>query len=139
MTEAVRASLIEARSFFHDYLHRDFKVFTCASWILNPAWEKELPESNMAVMQRNVYMTPSAPPGGNPGVFFVYGDNECDPRTRPQTTRLHQAFCRILDRGEPLRNGFMFLPADDAEYYGSEYYRRQYENCGSGNSAGQTR
>ena len=123
-TEAIRNSLLEARQFHHDYLNQDIKVFTCASWILNPAWERELPQSNMAAMQRNVFMTPPRPPNGNPGVFFVYGDDNCDPRTRPQTTRLHQAFCRILDRGEPLRAGLMFLLASDVKHYGTEYYRK---------------
>ena len=125
-TEAVRGSLIEAIKFYHDYLHEDVKVFTCSSWILNPVWEKELPESNMAVMQRNVYMTPARPPCGKPGVFFVYGDEECDPGSRPRTTRLHQAFCRILDRGEPLRSGLMFIPASEVEFYGTEYFRKKY-------------
>ena len=125
-TEAVRSSLIEAVMFFHRYLKLDVKIFNCSSWLLNPVWEKELPDSNMAAMQRNVYMTPPRPPSGRPGMFFVYGDDDCDPRTRPRTTRLHQAFCRIFDRGEPLRSGLMFIPASDVEHYGAEYFRKKY-------------
>lgn len=125
-SDAVRSSLIEAVMFFRRYLKTDVKVFTCNSWLLDPAWERELPDSNMAAMQRNVYLTPPMPPSGRPGVFFVYGDDSCDPRSRPRTTRLHQAFCRILDRGEPLRNGFMFIPASDVEHYGTEYFRKKY-------------
>ena len=124
--EAVRSSLIEAVKFYHDYLKLDVKLFTCSSWILNPAWEKELPGSNLAAFQRNGYMTPTKPPGGNPGLRFVYGDDDCDPRTRPRTTALHHAFCRILDRGEPLRQGVMILPASEVEYFGTEYYRKKY-------------
>ena len=124
--EAVKASFIEAKQLFREYLGKDIKVFTCGSWILNPAWEKELPDSNMAALMRNVYLTPCPPPAGNPGVFFVYGDDSCDPRERPRTTKLHQAFCRILDRNEPLRAGYMFLPADEAEHFGTEYYRKRY-------------
>ena len=60
--EAVRDSLTEAVKFYHDYLGQDIKVFTCNSWILNPAWEQELPNSNMAALQRNVFMTPCPPP-----------------------------------------------------------------------------
>ena len=125
-TEAVRSSLIDAVMFFHQYLKQDVKVFNCSSWILNPVWEMELPDSNMAVMQRNVYMTPPRPPSGKPGMFFVYGDDDCDPRMRPQTTRLHQAFCRIFDRGEPLRSGLMFIPASEVGHYGTGYFRKKY-------------
>ena len=124
--EAVRNSLIEAVKFYHDYLGQDIKVFTCSSWILNPVWEQELPNSNMAALQRNVFMTPCPPPGGNPGLFFVYGEHGCDPRQRPCKTALHQAFRRIFERGEPLRSGTMIIPASDVEFFGTEYYRRQF-------------
>lgn len=128
-SEAIRNSLIEARMFYHRYLKQDMRVFTCSSWILNPAWERELPESNMADFQRNCYMTPPYPPGaGRHGIFFIYGDENCDPRTRPQTSRLHQVFCRMMDRGEPLRWGAMFIPADEVEHYGTEYYRKNWKD-----------
>lgn len=124
--DAVRESLTEAVKFFHDRLGREIKVFTCGSWILNPAWERELPDSNMAALERNVYMTPCPPPEGNPGLFFVYGEDDCDPRQRPCTTSLHRAFRRILDRGEALRSGNMFIPASDVQFLGQEYYRNKY-------------
>ena len=124
--DAVRNSLIEAVKFYHDFLGQDVKVFTCSSWILNPVWEQELPDSNLAALQRNVFMTPCPPPGGNPGLFFVYGEPDCDPRQRPCTTALHQAFRRIFERGEPLRSGTMIIPAADIESFGTEYYRRQF-------------
>ena len=127
--EAVRNSLIEAVKFYHDYLGQDVKVFTCSSWILNPVWEQELPNSNMAALQRNVFMTPGPPPGGNPGLFFVYGEHDCDPRQRPCTTALHQAFRRIFERGEPLRSGTMIIPAADVEFFGTEYYRREFDRA----------
>ena len=121
---AVRDSLIEAVAFFRQYLHWDVKVFTCASWILNPAWERELPDSNLAMFQRNGYMTPCPPPSGKPGMFFVYGRSNADPRELPCTTKLHQAFRRIFERGEPLRTGVLFIPADEVEKFGTEPYRR---------------
>ena len=123
---AVKQSLIDAVKFYHDFLNTDVKVFSCVSWILNPAWERELPNSNLADFQKNVYLTPCVPPEGNPGIFFVYGIDNCDPREKPQTTSLHKAFCRIFDRGEALRSGGMFLPASDVELYGTEYYRKKY-------------
>ena len=124
-TEAVRSSLLEAKQFFRKYFDWDIKVFSCGSWILNPEIEQELPDSNLAEWQRNVYLTPNSLSTGVDGTFFVYGE-DCDPRTRPQTTRMHQALCRILDRGGRLCAGWMFLPADEAEFYGTQYYRKQY-------------
>lgn len=127
-TEAIRDSLLEAKQFYRKYFGVDVKVFTCASWILNPDLGKELPDSNFAELQRNVYLTPCSPPpaSGLFGMFFVYGDDDCDPRSRPRTSRLHQALCRILDRGGKLRCGRMFLPADEAELFGTQYYRTHY-------------
>ncbi len=122
---AVRESLLAARQFFRKYFSTDVKVFCCASWILNPVWEKELPDSNLAALQRNVYMTPAFR-SENCGLFFVYGQ-DCDPRTQPRTSRLHEAFCRIYDRNEPLCAGCMFIPASDLEHFGTEYYRRTYD------------
>ncbi|MBQ9336720.1 MAG: hypothetical protein IJS14_05425 [Lentisphaeria bacterium] len=122
--DAVRDSLAEAVRFYHTYLHWDVKVFTCASWIVNPAWERELPDSNLAAFQRNGYMTPCPVPSGKPGMFFVYGRSHADPRELPCTTRLHQAFRRIFERGEPLRTGVLFIPADEVEMFGTEHYRK---------------
>jgi hypothetical protein len=64
--------------------------------------------------------------GGNPGLFFVYGDAKCDPLKREQTTSLHKAICRILARGEYLKSGCLILPADDLEQIGTEYFRKTY-------------
>ena len=126
--EAVRDSLAEAKRFYRKYFDTDIRVFTCASWILNPDLEKELPDTHFAELQRNVYLTPCPPPPENGlfGTFFVYGEDNCDPRSRPRTTRLHHALCRILDRGGKLRTGRMFLPADDVELFGTQYYRKNY-------------
>ncbi|MBO7148168.1 MAG: hypothetical protein J6W81_10520 [Lentisphaeria bacterium] len=124
MTEqAVRDSLLEARQFFRKYFSVDIKVFQCSSWLFNPAWEKELPDSNLALLQRNVYLTPPLPLWGCPGFFFVYGRPNGDPRQFQCTTSLHKAFCRIAERGEPLRNGAMFILASDLESFGKNTYR----------------
>ncbi|OQA85572.1 MAG: hypothetical protein BWY31_01854 [Lentisphaerae bacterium ADurb.Bin242] len=124
--EAVKSSLLEAKQFFRKYFSTDVKAFVCGSWIFNPAWEKELPDSNLADFSRQVYKGPCFPPGGGPGLFFVYGRDDKDPRTLPCVSSLHKAFCRIYERGEPLRSGAMFILADDLKHYGTEYYRRMY-------------
>ena len=126
-TEALYQSLRDAKEFYKKYFGEDYKVFTCMSWLFNPAWEKELPESNIAKWQKQVYLTPPLPPAGMPGYFFVYGTVNGDPRSQPVTSSLHKAFCNIIERGEPLRWGGMFFMAEDIEEYGTEYYRKQWK------------
>lgn len=122
--EAVKSSLLEAKQFFRKYFSTDVKAFVCGSWIFNPAWEKELPGSNLADFSRQVYKGPCFPAGGGPGLFFVYGRDDTDPRELPCSSSLHEAFRRIYERGEPLRSGTMFILTDDLNHYGTEYYRR---------------
>ncbi len=121
--DKIRESLIAAKKFFLEKFNKKIRIFTCESWIFNPAWERELPDSNFAAFQRNVYLTPCHVPSGTPGTYFVYGEVECDPRERECVTSLHRAFCRVLERGEPLRTGSMFILPEDVEKFGSQYYR----------------
>ncbi len=124
--EAIKSSLLEAKQFFRKYFSTDVKAFVCGSWIFNPAWERELPDSNLADFSRQVYKTPCFPVGGGPGLFFVYGRDDMDPRELPCTSSLHKAFRRIYEKGEPLRSGAMFILTEDLVHYGTEYYRRTY-------------
>ena len=124
--EAIKSSLLEAKQFFRKYFSTDVKAFVCGSWIFNPAWERELPDSNLADFSRQVYKTPCFPAGGGPGLFFVYGRDDMDPRELPCTSSLHKAFRRIYEKGEPLRSGAMFILTEDLVHYGTEYYRRTY-------------
>ena len=124
--ELIKESLLMAKKFYREVFDYDVKIFCCHSWIFNPAWEKELPDSNFAAWQRNSYLTPCSESTGMPGMFFVYGDDSIDPRKIEQKSSLHKAFCRILDRGEKLRNGTMFIMAEDIEKIGTEFYRQEY-------------
>lgn len=123
--EAVRTSLLEARQFFRKYYFTDVKAFVCCSWILNPAWEQELPESNIAAFQRNVFLA-SVAKSPTAGLFFVYGRQEGDPRNFQRNSSLHEAFCRIFDRNEPLKTGYAFILTADLDKFGTEYYRNHY-------------
>lgn len=124
--ELLKESLIEAKQFFRKYFATDVKAFSCGSWLFNPMWEKELPDSNIAAFQRNVYLTGNSPSKYS-GLFFVYGRNSGDPREWQCTTSIHKAFCRIFDRNENLADGFMFILAEDVEKFGTEYYRKKYQ------------
>ena len=111
--DSIKSSLAEAKKFYKTVFNKDIKIFCCNSWIFNPVWQKELPNSNIAEWQRNSFMTPPFIADGISGLFFVYGERECDPRQKTCVTSLHRAFCRIFDRGEKLRQGAMFIPGDD--------------------------
>ena len=106
---SVKRSMLEAREFFRNYFHTEVKAFVCNSWIFNPVWQRELPDSNLAEFQRRVHLCAAHKSAYRHGLFFVYGDADCDPRERPCTTRLHRVFRQLFDRGEPLTVGAMFI------------------------------
>ena len=111
--EAVNRSLKDAVTFYKKMFDTDVKIFFCTSWLFNPVWQKELPDSNIARWQRNSFMTPPLIADGISGLFFIYGQRECDPRRSEAETSLHRAFCRIFDRQEKLRAGAMFILAEN--------------------------
>ena len=121
--EAVVDSLRRAREFFRRYFHRDVRLFCCRSWLLNPDWERELPESNIAAFQRFGYLAPGDAPDGISGLLFVFGSNEVDYDRIPQRTSLHRAFRHLRDIGRPLRNGTMFVLTDDLDRLVPGFYR----------------
>ncbi len=108
--DAVRESLSMAFEFFRKYFKLEIKAFACSSWLLNNAWQEELPGSNIAGFQKTGVMcgqeiSPDA------GLFFVYGRADADPAQLAATTALHRAFRNIAAKGEELRNGTaIFLP-----------------------------
>ena len=66
--EKVLSSLREAKGFFKQYFHQDVRMFTCVSWVLNPEWEREMPDSNIVRFQRMTYLTPGTS-SGTDGTF----------------------------------------------------------------------
>ena len=107
--ESVKSSMLEAREFFRKYFNTDVKAFVCNSWIFNPVWQQELPDSNLADFQRHVHLCAAHKSVYKHGLFFVYGDENCDPRQRQCTTSLHKVFCKIFDEKKPLPTGAMFI------------------------------
>ena len=123
--DAVRGSLMETCEFARTYLHQEVALFCCNSWILNPAWERELPHSNLTKFQQEFWLAPGSSTGTD-GLKFVYGNGNADPVKRPAGTALHRAFRHLIESGEKLRSGTGFLLPEHLRYYGSQYYR-----CGS--------
>ena len=121
--EEVKASLLEAKRFFREYFDRDIRLFGCCSWILNPDWETELPESNMVKFRREGYAFPGVEARGIEGLFFVFGSDNADPLSFPGDNRMFEAFRRLIKAGKTLRTGGVFFLADKLEKYGTQYYR----------------
>lgn len=124
--ERVLASLREAKRFFREYFHRDIRVFSCASWILNPVWERELPESNLTRFMRMLYLTPGYVSSGRDGLFFVFGrDGEKDWSRYQTDTSLRRAFHRVHASGGTFTNGGSFVLTADLDRLGDGFYRNR--------------
>ena len=122
--EKVLDSMKQAKVFFKKYFNRDIRMFTCSSWILNPDWEKELPDSNMAKFIRLGWNVP-AMPWNKAGLFFVFGKDDVDYDVLPQDNALYRAFCNLHKRGRCLRAGSIFFMTEDLDKLHDGFYREK--------------
>jgi hypothetical protein len=121
--EAAGNSMREAKEFFRKYFKQDIKIFVCASWILNPDWEEELPDSNLTKFMRELYLTPGWDISGLDGLFFIFGRSDGDPLTYPADNSVRKAFHRLFAAGKPPRSGAMFFLTEHLDQFGTQYYR----------------
>ena len=125
--EKAYASWQEALEFFPKYLNKTPKAISCLSWIFNSSFERELPDSNLAKLMRVVYLFPECSYGRD-GAFFIFGRSDGDFSVYPQDNSVRKAFHRIVDAGELLKSGGMFiLPQEIREHNGNRY--RREEKC----------
>lgn len=120
--ERAEASFREAVEFFRRYFRREVRAFVCNSWILNPDWQTELPDSNLAKFQRELYLYPG---GVDPacGIFFIFGRMDDDRSRCPADNSVRRAFHRVWDAGRELRPGGMVILGADLDRFGSGTYR----------------
>ena len=123
--EKVLDSFREATAFFKQYFHQDIRMISCISWVLNPEWEREMPDSNIAKFQRMTYMTPGTC-SGTDGLFFVFGTNTPDWQNFPADNSLRKAFHRVHERHGALANGGMFVMTADLDKLDDGFYRKRY-------------
>ena len=100
-------------------------MISCISWVLNPEWEREMPDSNIAKFQRMTYMTPGTC-SGTDGLFFVFGTNTPDWQNFPADNSLRKAFHRVHERHGALANGGMFVMTADLDKLDDGFYRKRY-------------
>lgn len=123
--ERLRDSLNQALAFFRSFFHKEIRLFTCNSWILNPEWEKRLPESNIAAFLREGYLYPHEIGDGRDGLFFLFGRMDGDPLSYPADNSMRRAMLDVLREGGILKRGGMVLPAADLKFFGTQHYRKQ--------------
>ncbi|MGN0848236.1 MAG: hypothetical protein ACI4OV_00925, partial [Victivallaceae bacterium] len=83
--------------------------------------------SNLAKLMREVYLFPECSYGRD-GAFFIFGRSDGDFSVYPQDNSVRKAFHRIVDAGELLKSGGMFiLPQEIREHNGNRY--RREEKC----------
>lgn len=123
--EDVKSSLIAAKKFFSDYFHQAVPLFCCNSWILNPAWEEILPDSNIARFRREGYAIPAPPAAPRAGMGFVFGRADVAPEMLPAVNPMQSAIQKASRLGK-LDAGAIFFVADDLEKLGDQYYRKAY-------------
>ncbi len=122
--ELALESMRQAKRFFRQYFDRDIAMFVCGSWIFNPDWELELPDSNLARVMRMLFLAPCYPGAGRDGLFFIFGrDKDADWSHYPADNSVRRAFHRLREKGRRLKSGGMFVLTRDLEQLNDGFYR----------------
>lgn len=122
--EACGDSMRRAAAFFARFFPNQLcRSVTCGSWIFNTQFERiPLSSDNLVRFQRELYLFPT-PSNGRDGLWFIFLQNEVDPRTAPRDTSLRRAVADFLATGERWRGGGMFYLLDDLPRFGTQCYR----------------
>jgi len=122
--EACGDSMRRAAAFFARFFPNQLcRSVTCGSWIFNTQFERiPLSSDNLVRFQRELYLFPT-PSNGRDGLWFIFLQNEVDPRTAPRDTSLRRAVADFLATGERWRSGGMFFLVDDLPRFGTQCYR----------------
>ncbi len=122
--EACVDSMRRAVEFFAEYFpEQKTSAVMCRSWIFNTQFEEKLPESNLAKFMRELYLFPILS-SGRDGFFFVFCREYDDLSKAPRDTSLQRAMLDVLESGDQLMAGGMFILNDDLQYFGSQHYRK---------------
>ena len=112
------------------YPEKGFFGFTCGSWLLDPLFERFLPEtSNLIRFQRELYLYPIL--ARNAGLKWIFGESFATPEAvreaedLPRESRLQRAVAERLGQGGCLFSAGCFLLADDLDQWGRQVYRRR--------------
>jgi len=123
--DAIKSSLLEAKEFFAKHFNNPIKLFTCCSWILNPYWQRFLPNSNLSDFQRNLYSCIPIFTKGTDGLFFIFGHDNGNINDFPADNSVRRAFHQLAAEKEKPFSGNGFILTADIEKYGTQYYREK--------------
>ncbi|MBO5821467.1 MAG: hypothetical protein J6R86_00465 [Lentisphaeria bacterium] len=102
-------SFAEAIEFLASYApDKKFRLLWSASWIFNPAWNTLLPDSNMASLIQRGRLFP-ATSANNPGLYFVFGQNDGDPDSFTAVNRVEKAVLQCYKNNTLRRVGWFTL------------------------------
>lgn len=115
-TAKMRASFAEAMAFWKRTFGRYPKAWACDSWLYNPVWKELIPDSRIAHVIDNFEFVGTLPPDPKKpsGLYYVYGNDTCDPRDWPAANSLERAFCEVYRRGEKLVEGCAVVRCDES-------------------------
>jgi len=103
------------------------KAFLCGSWLLGNGLELLLDEnSNIIKFQREFYLAPAKSDSGATK-FFVFGKYDIT-GIEPKTT-LEKNIVEFEKKGIYMYNGYGVILFEDADRYGSHFYRNSYLNA----------
>ena len=75
---------------------------------------------------RQLYLSPW-PSSGRDGLFFIFGHDNGDLKTYPRDNSIRRAMLDILDSGQKLRCGGMFILSENISSFGEEHYRKNWK------------
>ncbi len=124
--EACAESFAAAVSFFaRHFPETPAKAVWCASWIFGPQLEEILPaHSNLVRFLRQGYLAPI--PSSSSSLWFIYLDEEVDPRSAPRANSLQAAVSDFLARGGIWRDASMIYPVELLPEFGNDPLRSSW-------------
>lgn len=130
--QAYTESLQQAPAFFRRFVpEHPVEAIMCQSWMFNTQFQEILPpESNLARLQRELYLFPvqSKPDSGLWFLFFM--KDKFDPATAPRETSLQRAIADSIGSGRPWRAGGMFILPEELPRVGTQPYRSDWDSGG---------
>jgi hypothetical protein len=125
--EACQDAMVRGLEFFaRTFPDRPVSTVSCFSWIYNPELETILGnDSNLVRHLKELYLFPIRSTGRD-GLFFLFYDDDIDPKTARRDTSVRRAVLDHLNAGGRLRSSGMFALGRDLSDYGMGIYRRDW-------------
>ena len=111
----MRTAFAAAMEFWKRAFGRYPKAWACDSWLFNPIWRELIPNSRIAHVIDSFEFVKLLPYNSKEpsGLYYVYGNDTCDPRDYPAVNSLEKAFCEVYRRGEKLVEGCAVVRCDE--------------------------